>query len=426
MSAQPTGGNTGMTAPPPTEQLSSPTRRRASTIGVAVAIAIAIVLLVVGIAVGYVIYPAVNPSKSTSTSTPALSETGSSLLYPLMARWAGNYTAASISAAATGSGTGQSSAILNIVNMGASDGYLTNATSDNVANFAAAISAQLVYYNLPGITAHLNLNGTVLALIYNGTITTWNDPMIVAANPGVDLPSNTIVPYARSDSSGDTFLFSSLCDMSLKSWPYGVSTKALINDPHATGADLNSGMVTSVAGTKYSIGYIGISYEASANAAGLVYAAVGDNNSLSAAGGIVASNYILPTPQNISYDANLGLNRLAYSTYGLAVSLILGGSWAGPVTLVAGGGGSAPTSTNPTPYPIVNLEYLVIKLGPTSGTVVTSTTLTAMVTFLQWAISTGNWAPGSTPSVWISQVGFLPVTPEVAGYDTQILASVQT
>jgi phosphate transport system substrate-binding protein len=423
MSAQPTGGNTGTTEPPQTEQLSSPTRRRASTIGVAVAIAIAIVLLIVGIAAGYVLYPAVN--KSTSTSKVALSETGSSLLYPLMADWAGNYSAATISAAATGSGTGQSTAILNIANMGASDGYLTNASSDNVANFAAAISAQLIYYNIPGITQHLNLNGTMLALIYNGTITTWNNPMIQAANPSVTLPSDTIVPYARSDSSGDTFLFSSLCYMSDKSWPFGVSTKALINDKFATGADLNSGMVTSVAGTRYSIGYIGISYEASANAAGLVYAAVGDNNSLSAAGGLVASNYVLPTAANIAADANLGLEELDYATYGLAVSLILGGSWAGAVNLVAGGGGSTPIAGT-SPYPIVNLEYLVIKLGPTAGTAVTSTTLAATVAFLEWAITTGNWAAGSNPSVWISDVGFLPLTPEVAGYDTQILASVQT
>jgi phosphate transport system substrate-binding protein len=405
--------------------MSSPARKRTSTMSTAAAIGIAVVLLIVGIAVGYVIYPSVNKSTTSSTSTPSLSETGSSLLYPLMTRWAGNYTAATISAAATGSGTGQSSAILNVVNMGASDGYLTNASSDNVANFAAAISAQLIFYNIPGISTHLNLNGTILAEIYNGTITTWNAPLIQAANPGVTLPSNTIVPYARSDSSGDTFLFSSLCSMSFKYWPFGVSTKALTNDPHATGADLNSGMVTGISTTKYSIGYVGISYEASALAAGLVYAAVGDNNSLSASGGTNPANYVLPTPANISQDANLGLARLQYSTYGLAVSLILGGSWAGAVDLVQGTGGTNPTVTYPTPYPIVNLEYLIVKLSPTAGTVVSSTNLAATVAFLEWAITVGNWAPGSTPSAYISQVGFLPLTPEVAGYDTQILASMQ-
>ena len=426
MSAQSTGGTSGA---PQTETLSAPTRRRTNTVGVGIAIAIAVILLIVGFAGGYLIYPSINKSSSTSTSKVSLTETGSSLLYPLMTRWAGNYTAATISAASTGSGTGQSSAILNLVNMGGSDGYLTNASVTNVANFPSAISAQLIYYNIPGVSAHLNLNGTVLALIYNGTITTWNNPWIVAANPGVTLPPNTIVPYARADSSGDTFLFSSLCQMSDKYWPFGVSTKALENDPHATGATGNVGMVDGVQSTKYSIAYIGISYSAQANGDGLTYAAVGDNASLSASGGVVATNYILPTggPNGtIAQDANLGLQRLNYATYGMAVSLILGGSWAGAVTLVPGGGGSNPTLTSPDPYPLVNLEYLIIKLAPTAGTVVTSTNLAATVTFLQWVISVGNWAPGSVPSAWIDQVGFLPLTPEVTGYDMQILASVST
>ncbi len=426
--------STGETTPPQTEQLSSPARKRSSTVGVGVAIALAVVLLIVGIAVGYVIYPAANPSKSTTTTKASLTETGSSLFYPLMTRWAANYTAATISAASTGSGTGQASAILNLVNMGASDGYLTNASSDNVANFPAAISAQLIFYNIPGFTGHLNLNGTLLAEIYTGTITTWNDPAIAAANPGVTLPSNAIVPYARADSSGDTFLFKSYLYMSSSAtiWPYGAPSTAsfVTEDTHVTGATGNSGMVSGIAATKYSIGYVGISYMATAVADGLQYAALGDNASI--ANGVPAGSYnpyILPTggaSGTIAQDANLGLAQLDYATYGMAVSLILGGSWAGAVNLIQGGGGSNPTATSATPYPLVNLEYLIIKLAPTSGTQVSASNLAATVTFLQWAITTGNWAAGSTPSAWISQVGFLPITAAVAGYDTQILASVST
>jgi phosphate transport system substrate-binding protein len=390
-----------------------------------IAIAIAVILLIVGFVAGYYIYPSVNKTSSTSSSA-SLSETGSSLFYPLMTRWAANYTGATISAAATGSGTGQSSAILNIVNMGASDGYLTNASTTNVANFAAAISAQYVFYHIPGLTTHLNLNGTILALIYNGTITTWNNPLIAAANPTVTLPSSAIVPIARSDSSGDTFLFSSYCAMNDKFWPFGVSTKALTTDPHATGADLNTGMVSAIEATSYAIGYVGISYEATAISDGLQYAALGDNLSMSATGGVNSSNYILPSPATIGDDANLALEHLNYATYGLAITLIQGGSWAGAVTINNGAGGTNPTSQYPTPYPIVNLEYLIIKLAPTGGTQVSSGNLAATVTFLHWAITTGNYAAGGGASAWINQVGFLPLTPEVAGYDLQILASVQT
>ncbi len=396
------------------------------------AIAIAIVLLLVGIAAGYFVYPTVNPKSSSSgSSVPALSETGSSLFYPLMTRWAANYSAATITPASSGSGTGQDEAIHNLVNLGASDGYLTNASADNVANFPAAISAQYIFYNLPGVSGHLNLNGTVLADIYDGTITNWNDSLIQAANPSVTLPSATIVPYARSDSSGDTFLFTSYVYMSTASWPYGKPSTASLTtvDSHVTGATGNSGMVSGAAKTEYSIAYIGVSYAASAIAGGLQYAAVGDNLSLSASGGTNAANYVLPTggaSGTIAQDANLGLQQIDFGTYGMAVSLILGGSWAGAVNLVAGGGGSNPTSASPNPYPIVNLEYLIIKLSPTAGTAVTSANLAATVTFLQWAISTGNWGAGSVPSEWIDQVGFLPLTAEVAGYDAQILASVST
>jgi phosphate transport system substrate-binding protein len=430
MSAQPTGGTTATT---PNDQLSSsPARRRSSTVGMGVAIAIAVILLIVGIAVGYVIYPAANPSKSSNTTTKAsLTETGSSLFYPLMTRWAGNYSAATISAASTGSGTGQASAILNLVNFGASDGYLTNASSDNIANFPAAISAQLIFYNLPGVSGHLNLNGTILGEIYDGTITAWNSPLIAAANPGVNLPTNAIVPLARADSSGDTFLFTSYVYMSFKAWPYGAPATSTLTskDSHLTGETGNSGMVQGLSTTQYSIGYVGISYMASAVSDGLQYAAVGDNASLSASGGVVASNYVLPTggaTGTIAQDANLGLQQINFATYGMAVSLILGGSWAGAVNLISGGGGSNPTTASPTPYPIVNLEYLMVKLSPTAGTQVSATNLAATIAFLQWAISTGNWAPGSTPSQWIDQVGFLPLTAEVAGYDTQILASMST
>jgi phosphate transport system substrate-binding protein len=393
------------------------------------AIAIAVVLLIIGIAGGYFIGYDTHPSSKSTTTTVTLTETGSSLLYPLFTRWAGNYTPATISAASTGSGTGQSDAETALVNIGASDAYLKNASATNLINVPVAISAQLIYYNLPGITAHLNLNGTVLAMIYSGTITAWDDPLILAAqSPAVQtqlkaLSSETIYPIKRSDSSGDTFLFTSYCDISYSAWTFGNSTTALTGDTFATGADGNSGVVTAIHTTTNSIGYVGISYEASAAADGLTYAALGDNLSLSASGGTNSANYILPSAQNISYDANLGLLRLNYGTYGLAVSLILGGSPAGAIQWAAGGGGTNPTSTSPTPYPDVNLEYTLIKLAP-SGPTVTSAALAATVAFLEWAISVGNWAPGGVQSAYITAVNFIPLTPTVTGYDMEELASV--
>ena len=417
--------------PPPTESLSTPVHRRSRTIGTGLAITIAVVLLIVGIGAGYVIGNSLKSSSSTSTTV--LTETGSSLLYPLMKIWGPNYTAynpsVTLSPVASGSGAGQSNAELGLVNIGASDGYLANASVTSLINLPVAISAQLVYYNLPGVTGHLNLNGTVLAMMYGGAITTWESPMILAAQNATiqgelkALPTSdqTITLIKRADSSGDTFLFTSLCYMSWAGFPYSASTSGLSG---LTGSNVlpetgNSEMVTGVEGTPGGIAYIGISYAHTVTGANVNFAAVGDNSSLSASGGLNSANYVLPNPTTISQDANLGLARLNFASYQLAVTLILGGSWAGAITLIHGGGGSNPTMASPTPYPLVNLEYTLIKTAPVSGSkTVTSSALHDTVLFLQWAIAYGNLPQ------YLNQVGFVPLTPAVAGYDATELSSV--
>jgi phosphate transport system substrate-binding protein len=411
-------------------------KRRSGGVSTGLAIAIAVVLLVVGLAGGY--YLGYSLKSTSSSSTIDLTETGSSLLYPLFKDyWFPNYTAPNVvlSAASTGSGTGQSSAELGLVNIGASDGYLSNASVTNLINFPVAISAQLIYYNLPAPLngLHLNFNGTVLAMIYGGAITTWDNPLILSAqNSTVQadlkaMSSQTIYTVKRSDSSGDTFLFTSLCYMSWSGFPYPVSTSGLSG---LTGTDVltgdgNSGMVSTASGQVGSIAYIGISYEKSAASAGLQYAALGDNATL-ANGNYTATtgHYILPTAATISADANLGLTRLAFSTYGLAVSLILGGSYAGAIDLVHGGGGSN-AAAGVLAYPIVNLEYALIKTVP-GGSVVTAAALAATVAFMHWALSYGNYNSAAGASTWIQAVNFVPLTPEVIGYDITELASVQS
>lgn len=401
--------------------------------GMGAAIGIAIVLLIVGLAAGYFIYPAVNKSTSTSTSQTQITETGSSLLYPLMEKWGPAYTSYNpnvvLAPASTGSGTGQSYAEQGLINIGASDGYLANASATNLINVPVAISAQLIWYNLPTITGHLNLNGTVLAMIYEGAITTWGNPLITAANPSqktaLQAISTPITVIKRSDSSGDTFLFTSMCYESWSGWTYNYSTSALtgLSGSNVLPENGNSGMVAGIEATTAGIAYVGISYTPTGS--GVNYAALGDNVSLSASGGVNPSNYILPSAANISQDANLGLTHLNFATYQLAVSLILGGSPAGAIDLVHGAGGTNPTSASPTPYPDANLEYTLIKTAPT-GSTVTSAALSATVLFLQWAVSYGNYGTGSTTSSYLAAVNFVPLTPEVIGYDQQELASVST
>ncbi len=87
-------------------------------------------------------------------------------------------------------------------------------------NVPLVVSAQQVDYNIPGLGAgvHVRLDGAVLAEMYSGSVTQWNDPAIAVLNPGVRLPATAVVPLHRSDSSGDTFLFSSYLTAQGPAW----------------------------------------------------------------------------------------------------------------------------------------------------------------------------------------------------------------
>ncbi|HTX25789.1 MAG TPA: phosphate ABC transporter substrate-binding protein PstS, partial [Streptosporangiaceae bacterium] len=208
------------------------------------------------------------PALPTTPAKPnaSITETGSTLLYPLFGSWATAYqklyTQVTITAGGTGSGTGIADAATGTVNLGGSDAYLSSSdmtTYPTMLNIAMAISAQQVNYNVPGVT-NLKLDGTVLAGIYSGKITSWNDPAIAALNPGVTLPSLKIVPLHRADSSGDTFLFTTyLNDQDPSLWT-SADVGTTVSWPAVSGALAetgNSGMVAGCAATKGCVAYIG-------------------------------------------------------------------------------------------------------------------------------------------------------------------------
>jgi phosphate transport system substrate-binding protein len=114
-------------------------------------------------------------------------------------------------------------------------------------NIPLAISSQFIAYNVPNVSGHLKLTGMLLSQIYQGKITNWNDSQIASINPGVSLPNLPIVTVHRSDSSGDTFLFTSfLSDTDPSGWGAKYSYNTSISFPaipSAEGAEKNSGML---------------------------------------------------------------------------------------------------------------------------------------------------------------------------------------
>ena len=201
----------------------------------------------------------------------AISETGSGLLYPLMRDWATAYHQqvpnVTVTTASTGSGAGITAASDGTADIGASDAYLSSGDlvkNPELLNIPLAISAQTIIYNLPQLgSRHLNLNGTVLAGIYDGSITTWNAPAIAALNPGLSLPGIPIVPVHRSDSSGDTFLFSSYLSTQDQSWNNAIgygTTVAWPTAPRAVAAKGSLGVLDECESVVGCVTYNGISY----------------------------------------------------------------------------------------------------------------------------------------------------------------------
>ena len=124
-------------------------------------------------------------------------------------------------------------------------------------------------YNVPGVKTGLKLNGTILAEIYNGQITNWDASAIKKLNPTVKLPNHVLIPVFRSDSSGTSYIFTNFLATSTKSsvgkgpWPYA-PTKNEINTyakvKNGVAAPHNGGVASTIANTKYSIGYVEYSY----------------------------------------------------------------------------------------------------------------------------------------------------------------------
>ena len=325
------------------------------------------------------------------TSSVSVQETGSSLLYPLFNLWVKqiqtSWPNVSITTASTGSGTGISDASNGTVQIGASDAYLSPAqlaTTPTLENIPLAISAQEVNYNVPGVTGHIKLNGTVLAAMYMGKITNWNDPQIAALNTGLTLPNLPIITVHRSDSSGDTFLFSSfLTASSPQTWTLSPGTTvAWPNVAGAVAAQGNGGMVNACKANPGCVAYIGVSYLNQATAAGLGYAALQNKD----------GNYELPTQATASAAASAFTSKTPAS---------------GTISMIYGPGTDS--------YPIVNYEYAIVDTHQSSTTV--AQTVKAI---LAWTIDPSN---GNSPT-YLDQVNFVALPATVVTISSKLISKI--
>ncbi len=195
-----------------------------------------------------------------------------------------------------GSGTGRSNLAAGTTNFGGSDSKIPAAEESSfsgktVLYFPVVIGPITVSYNLSGLSKPLQLSAPVIAGIFEAKITTWNNSMITAENPGVTLPSTTITICRRSDSSGTTQNFSEFLVKGAPSvWTLGSSST--IKWPAASRGGMGNGGVASC--IKSASGAVGYVDYADAKAAGLSFASVKNS----------AGNYIAPSPTSATAAAD--------------------------------------------------------------------------------------------------------------------------
>jgi phosphate transport system substrate-binding protein len=192
---------------------------------------------------------------------------GATFPYPLYSKWFDEYAKIDPSVRfnyqSIGSGGGQKQILAQTVDFGASDGPMSDENlakaSSKLLHIPTVAGAVVVTYNLPGI-ASLKLDGAVIADIFQGKITSWNDPKIAAMNPGVKLPGTDLVVVHRSDGSGTSYIFTDFLSSVRKDWETHVGRNTSVKWPSGLGAKGNEGVAGQVKQLPGTIGYVELAY----------------------------------------------------------------------------------------------------------------------------------------------------------------------
>ncbi len=197
-----------------------------------------------------------------------LNGAGATFPYPIYSKWFNEYKKAhpdvQINYQSIGSGGGIRQLTAGTVDFGASDGPMTDAqladAKRKIYHLPTVLGAVVPAYNVPGVKADLKFSGKVLADIFLGKITTWNDGAIAKLNPGVSLPSTSIVVAHRSDGSGTTYIWTDYLSKVSPEWQSGPGKGTSVRWPVGLGAKGNEGVAGLVRQMEGSIGYIELIY----------------------------------------------------------------------------------------------------------------------------------------------------------------------
>ena len=221
---------------------------------------------------------------------------GATFIYPLLSKWSVDYNQATghkVNYQSIGSGGGIAQIKARTVDFGSSDAPLKpeELAKYGLAQFPSAIGGVVPIVNLPGLKAGaMKMDGPLLADIFMGKITRWNDPRIVALNGGVDLPDMKITVVHRSDGSGTTFNFVNYLSKVSPEWKSKVGEGTAVKWPTGVGGKGNEGVSAYVKQIRGGVGYVELSYALQNN---LAYSRLKNK----------AGNFVLPSAETFAAAA---------------------------------------------------------------------------------------------------------------------------
>jgi phosphate transport system substrate-binding protein len=335
---------------------------------------------------------------------------GATFPFPLIDTWRVEYQSVnpsiSINYQSIGSGGGVKQFTEKTVDFGASDAPLSEEemqalSSSTPVHIPETIGSVVAAYNIAGIDKGLKLTGPVLADIFLGKITKWNDARIKELNPGVPLPSADIVVVHRSDGSGTTFIWTSYLSQVSPEWNQTFGAGKSIQWTVGLGAQGNEGVSSTIKSTPNSIGYVELTYALTTD---MDYASLKNR----------AGNFVEPTLNSTQAAAQAAIMNSTSTitnnettTSGGTAGLPSGDqSWTHVTLLDAPGADS---------YPIASFSYLLLykELGTNINSMEKAE---ALAEFVNWAITDGQQ--------FASPLHYVPLPDSVVQHNQQTLKSL--
>ena len=197
-----------------------------------------------------------------------LNAAGATFPYPIYSKWFNQYHQEhpdiEINYQSIGSGGGIRQVTAGTVDFGASDGPMSDeqlaSAKVKIIHLPTVLGAVVPAYNIPGFKGELKFTPEVIAGIYLGKITSWNDPAIAKINPGVSLPNQGIIVVHRSDGSGTTYIFTDYLSKVSNEWRDSVGKGTSVKWPTGLGAKGNEGVAGMVRQMEGAFGYVELIY----------------------------------------------------------------------------------------------------------------------------------------------------------------------